>query len=437
MGHRLDAVHDDVGERLLHLILIDACEPLPVRRRELDRHAMLLGERREQIDRPGRERAQVGEAELGSMSPGEIQELADDDDHAGGLLLDETRVLDRRPPGPLRRDDLAGTVGDHVERRAELMRDARREPADGRQAIRVTKLVQGRDARLGLGGQPLPGRGEAVAHDVELRGEIPDLVVLSHPHPAREVPGTDGSRPVPQLRHRPADEPVAEPHRDEAAHGGDEGGGERDVPPGHVDVAVLGLQGLDHFDDGRRGSRNRHRHVDVADPLGTGRLTQGDHVPVLELLNISRGDHCRRMRLQVLERVPVQTDHVRPVTVDEIQHLPRPRLAVARPDRRERRGGPAAELHILGDVSVQDDYLATDLDVRVPCHDGHHAHEERERQLARELHRPSPGRGRPGETTRVASIAPPAGESTTDVRSPGERDSPGGEQAHATPGQRA
>src|SRR5205814_10641493 len=108
---RLDADHGDVGERVLPLMLTDACAPLPVRRRELARHAMLLSERREQIDRPVRERAQVGEAELGSMSPGEIQELADDDDHAGGLLLDETRVLDRRPPGTLRRDDLAGPVG--------------------------------------------------------------------------------------------------------------------------------------------------------------------------------------------------------------------------------------------------------------------------------------------------------------------------------------
>src|SRR5206468_12575192 len=127
----------------------------------------------------------------------------------------------------------------------------------------------------------------------------------------------------------------------------------------------------------------------------------------------------------------------RPVTVDEPQDLPRPRLAVRRPDRLERGGGPAAELHILGEVGVQDDDLAADLHVRVPGHDGHHAHEEREGQLARELHRPSPGRGRPGETTRVASIAPSAGESTTDVRSPGERGSPGGEQAQTPPGQRA
>src|SRR5207247_3031973 len=133
-------------------------------------------------DRAAGERAEVAETGLRSLTAGEVEELADDGRHARRLLQDDARVVRALAPAALGGGDPAGPAGDDVERRAELVRDAGREPPDGGQAICVPELLERRDARLGLGAAARLRLRDAVAHGVHLLAGHPDLVMRPEAH---------------------------------------------------------------------------------------------------------------------------------------------------------------------------------------------------------------------------------------------------------------
>jgi hypothetical protein len=250
----------------------------------------------------------------------------------------------------------------------------------------VAQLLEGRDAGLRLVGEPRPGLGEARAHAVQLRRQIPDLVPLAHVHPPRELAGADRTRMIAKPRERPADEPVAEPQGGEPADQRNEHRGEGELAVVHVDVAVLRLQRLPALYDGRLGPGDRERDVDLPYPLAAGRRPLDDDVPVRQRVQVLRREVLRRVRLQLTQPAPAEMDHVRPVPIDGFEHLSRARLPVGGPDRFESGREAAPELLVLREVRVDDLDLALDLEPRIARHHGEHPRHETEGELAREPH---------------------------------------------------
>ena len=101
--HRLDAVHEDVRQHLLDLVLVEAREQ-GTARRALEAHVRPLRHRGDQVERPPHQLLEVREAHRRAASPREVEELLDDPRHAVGLLEDRAAVRD----GVGRRD----SVGD-------------------------------------------------------------------------------------------------------------------------------------------------------------------------------------------------------------------------------------------------------------------------------------------------------------------------------------
>ena len=108
-------------------------------------------------------------------------------------------------------DDQAGPAGDDVQRGAQLVGDAGRQPPGGRQALGVAKLVERREpllrrrAHLGRGGL------EAIEHAVELAGQLAQLVALVRNGARAQIAGRDPPRLRDQLGDRAADDPGARP----------------------------------------------------------------------------------------------------------------------------------------------------------------------------------------------------------------------------------
>jgi len=152
----------------------------------------------------------------------------------------------------------------------------------------VPELVERRDPGFRLRDEPGARLGETRAHPVQLLREVPDLVVLPDLHAAVELARADGAGVITEAREGPTDEPVAEDHRREPTHDGDERARERELAVIHVDVAVLRLQRLAALEHRRLLSGNRERDVYAPNPLAVRRRTDGHDVPPRERGHIRR-----------------------------------------------------------------------------------------------------------------------------------------------------
>ena len=161
--------------------------------------------------------AQIAGARVGRAAPREVEELADDLGHARRLLDDDARAVDaprRRLASPAA--IILARAGDHVERRAELVRDARGELADGRQPIGVAELLDGSQL-----GRALCARGRSRASTS--RSHIAFISRASSASSSRrrdrrqaprQIAGADAARLLDEEPNRLADEVHAERERD-------------------------------------------------------------------------------------------------------------------------------------------------------------------------------------------------------------------------------
>ena len=86
---------------------------------------------RQHLDRAIGDRGQLAVLQLRLAAPREIEELANDRGHARRLLGDHTRAVAILVARPLGGRDHLGVTGDDVERRAQLVGQARRQLPDG------------------------------------------------------------------------------------------------------------------------------------------------------------------------------------------------------------------------------------------------------------------------------------------------------------------
>ena len=226
--HGLDAVDHQVGERLLDLAGVDLGLQVGGARLQLERHAPLLRHRSQQVQGLPREPLELASAPVGGPAAGKIEELADDFGDPVDLFDDGPAAVGCLGAADLAARDHLGAPGDHVERRPQLMGDARGQRPHRAQPVGVAELLDGPDARGRLPLQPVVGLAQPLAHAVHLGRQLPDLVALSHAQRAAEIAGPDAPGEVPQPARGASDQDEPEgteredagrrPHRGPAEH---------------------------------------------------------------------------------------------------------------------------------------------------------------------------------------------------------------------------
>src|SRR5882724_11912973 len=382
--HRLDAVHEDVRQHLLDLVLVEAREQ-GTARRALQAHVRPLRHRGDQVERAPHQLLEVREAHRRAASPREVEELLDDPRHAVGLLEDRAAVRD----GVGRRDSVGdeqlGACRHHVQRRAELVRDAGGELADGREPLAVAELFEGREARRGLVGGAAVRLGDPIAHRVDLGGDVAHLVVPAKEERLREVAGAGAPRLVAQVLERAADQPdVEEAHEQRTDdHDRDRRADDREVA--HADERPLLRERLEVLD--RRRLRGRpDRYPCVLPLLAFGvRQDAAQDVAGLEGTDVLGGERRAIRRVRREREDAEDTFRPRPVP-RELDELPGARFPFSRPHRLDgAEPGETVSPRTMR-VGLGEHDLVRDLHGRVDRHDCDHAEDERAGQLDGELH---------------------------------------------------
>ena len=174
---------------------------------------------------------------------------------------------------------LPGAGLDDVERRSELVREARREPPDGGEAVGVPELRERAHLRVGLRPLALARIAETLAHSVHLVTELRDLVAAADRDAVREIPLADAASLRHERRERSPDQRQAEKRGHEARGDGDEERREAGAAQ-HLgaDRGVTGER-LRHFD--RRGRRRREVNPDIGEDPPGSLVVAIDHDDVL------------------------------------------------------------------------------------------------------------------------------------------------------------
>ena len=169
-GHRVDGVADEVQERLLELRTVGADRGQA--RRHLERELDPASDERgaHQLGEPGHELAGRERPQAQGGPPRPVEQRLDDRGDAGDLLLDrgEARGVGRSR-GLLRLQQL-DVARDHVERRADLVRDRGRHLPRERQALALGELAAGVE-------QALRGREQRAVRVAQLLGRARDLAL--------------------------------------------------------------------------------------------------------------------------------------------------------------------------------------------------------------------------------------------------------------------
>lgn len=301
--------------------------------------------------------------------PREVEQLPHDAGHALDLGDDDLRIGDGRLALRLVASDHLGAPRDHIEGRAELVRDSRREFAHGGEPIGVPELFERCDLRLRRGVSLCLQRAKLLGHSIERIGELTELVALTQRDGIREVTTADACDAREESVHGPLDE--------EPAGRREHGEADGDEEQGHVDRAHHGvvhvlLFGGERLFDGEhapfRPERQGQRAGQVPPALGALEARRGDEV-------VPRGNSDRVVSSPSDERAVGLQIRVG----DELRGGVRARLlGRSGRDDRERVG----DRRVIADhVRLEDRYLPQHPQVRVTgVHDGH-----RERDRDREL----------------------------------------------------
>src|SRR5262245_57705457 len=118
-------------------------------RLEHDRAAELSRGRLQQLDRTGRDRHDVDACPRRVVAAPKVEQAPDDSADLVDLVEDHLEPRLQAVVATILGDKF-GAAGDHVERRAELMRDTRREGADHVEPFGMTKLIDRRPSQGAL-----------------------------------------------------------------------------------------------------------------------------------------------------------------------------------------------------------------------------------------------------------------------------------------------
>ena len=227
---------------------------------------------------------------------------------------------------------------------------------------------------------------ESIAHRVHLVGELADLVLLGEGEPLRQIAHADAPGLLDERVDRLADEGDADPERDEPAddreHDGRDGGA-------HDRLAHVFAAGLERLGDLERADPvlgDRHRHVREKSALAARvdddrllaarhprELLAGRSRPMLRALRV----HPDPADLQIVVRI-----------VGVVDEGERSLLSLGLPDVLD--GGSERVPHgvrVAAHVGLEERALAADAEVPVDREEREDRAQEREDELAGELHR--------------------------------------------------
>jgi hypothetical protein len=293
------------------------------------------------------------------------------------LLEHDARGLDRLVAFDLAIADQPRAALHDVERRAELVRDARCELADRRQPVCVAQLLRRRFARAALGREP-------IAHQVDLLRELAELVALREHERPGEVAGADAARFLGELRDRPPDEDRAEHEREQA---GDQHGARRRDDAVAQRIARELVELAERLRDLETAvARLRHLHRDERQQHAG--FLDAEHLAFLERIELLARD-ARRIAARRIEPHPARADVLAAARCGE-QELAGGRLAVALPDLGHAARERAPERRRLGShLVVEHVAFAPVVEEPLDHRDQRNADDERGDELTGQSHEPA------------------------------------------------
>ena len=180
------------------------------------------------------------------------------------LIIDNREVTQRRFVVGHQSAGHASPHGDDVQRRPQLVRDAGSELAHRRKTVRMSELLDRRNACLCLFVHAGRGRHKSLAHGVQGLRHIGELVRLRDGELAGEITGPHPSRELDDFARRPSYEPRADRKGAEGAKKDAQSGVDTHPPQRRGDVGIPGGQGGCDPDEAAELSRLRINHGNEA-----------------------------------------------------------------------------------------------------------------------------------------------------------------------------
>ena len=141
IGHRLDAIHEQASQHLQRLALVEVSAQRVVHV-DVDLDAAGVRDWSEQRRGVLDHLAHAHVASLKRLATREVEQPADDGGHLARLFLDDASVVLDVVGRRLVHLDHHGAARNHVERRAELVADARRDLGDRAESVGAPQLLE-------------------------------------------------------------------------------------------------------------------------------------------------------------------------------------------------------------------------------------------------------------------------------------------------------
>ena len=385
---RFDGVREEVDHHLLEMPRVDEHRRQVPRHRDSQGDAAAPGEVLQQRPEPVDDRTRIGRGSLrltlaegiqgGANHPRDPVDLRDDDVE----ILAQRGVLRQGPQGQL------SAASDDVERRPDLVGDARAELAGDGERLGLSQATHQLERPTCLGLHPLVRVLQPLGHPVERRRHLPQLVTAPDGHGRPRLPRHDPLDALGQVGERAEHEPLEREPDDEGQQTGQDEPTQQAL---RVLPEEIGLQAtrdvgdLEHPVVGARWPDRQEHGVDpdVRAPVGHDRRLAGVPnlpVPVQGEPRVAgqevRVEACREVRVQQADTddLGLLHDQVGGEPLDVGERVGSKPVLHGEPDRRARDADALIELRppLLA--------LLLPAYVCVPRHDENHRDQEKQHQ---------------------------------------------------------
>lgn len=255
---RVDGVREEIDQDLLEMSGIDEDRWQVARHHGGQLHSPAPGKVLEEGAKPVRDRLERGVDARGLSLMEGIQGGSDHPGDAIDLTRDDAEVLPKRRVRREHAEHELGPAGDDVQRRTDLVCNARRELAGDGERFRQPQSAQQLEGSVRLRLHPMARLLQPLGHPVERHRDLSELVAAPDRDRGVKVAGADALERLRQIDDGSEDEPLEREPHDETEQGHQNGRAQRTPvilaekisletagPIGDLENSLVGAEGSD------------------------------------------------------------------------------------------------------------------------------------------------------------------------------------------------